>query len=103
MSLSILVALRLLHLKAENKNKSNPNLLYSSGVQLRCLLMRKNKSFGGQQWKRIKFSNKNLIGLALKMDVVKARCAILINLSQWQRAAILEAPCGATKKPFFFF
>lgn len=53
-SLSILLALRLLHLKAENKNKSNPNLLYSSGVQLRCLLMCKNKSFGGQQWKKKK-------------------------------------------------
>lgn len=45
-------------------------------------------------------SDRDMIGLALIMDVIKAGTAILINLSHYKRVEIREAPQTATIEPF---
>lgn len=50
--------------------------------------------------KIFKISDRNTIGLALIMDVIKAGSAILINLSHCQRVEIAEASYGTTTESF---
>lgn len=47
--------------------------------------------------KIFKFSDRNTSGLALKMDVIKAGCAVFINLSHCQMVVIVEAPRRTTE------
>lgn len=92
MPLNTSLTLCLLYLEGENKNQSNLNYIYAySDVWLCCAIenMRIWLSIGG--CKILNISDRNMIGLALIMEVIKAGGAILINLPHCQRVEIIEA------------
>lgn len=89
--MSLNVSLRLLRSGAENKYKSSLKIYIYISWSARVDTIVRDQSFRAARKKIFKFSDRKAIQLALIMAVIKAGCAISINLSAIQ-FELLEAP-----------